>query len=40
MDLLHLESCSAQPDAEVDLDADGLVDVADVIILLKSWGVI
>lgn len=40
MDLLTMLSRYAQPDAAADLDADGLVDVDDVIILLENWGVI
>jgi hypothetical protein len=40
MDLLTMLSRYAQPDPAADLDADGLVDVDDVIILLENWGVI
>ncbi len=38
LDLLRMIGAYAQPDADADLDADGLVDRDDVLILLAAWG--
>jgi len=38
MDLLWMISAYGQPDEDADLDADGLVDRDDVLILLANWG--